>query len=68
MDQFIFFNFSAVINNRVYRIVLQPGSPWEDVDEAIEQFKSGFQKLKEEAKKKEEEAATVSNNQNDKTN
>lgn len=68
MDQFVLFNFSTVINSRVYRVVVQPGSPWEDIEEAIEQFKVGFKDLKEEAKKKEEEAAGNGSQQNDKTN
>lgn len=68
MDQFALFNFAVRINNRMYRMVVEPGSPWEDLDEALVQFTSGFKTLKEEAKKKEEEAAANGDQKNDPTN
>lgn len=59
MDQFVLFNFSVQKNDRVYRVVLQPGSPWEDVHAVLDEFKEHFKTLEEEAKKKEAESAQV---------
>ena len=53
MNQAVMFHFATVKNERVYQIVLQPGSPWEDIEAVLHEFKNEFALLKEQAQKEE---------------
>lgn len=60
MDQQLTFEFVIQKNNRVYRLLLQPQTPWEDLDQVLVEFKQEFDLLRQEAvdreAKKEQEA------------
>lgn len=53
MNQFALFHFTIEKNNKVYQFIVQPGSPWEDIEEALKEFQENMLALKEEAKKNE---------------
>lgn len=61
MQQHLVLHFSIVKNERVYQLMLQPGSPYEELKEVLEQFKADFDELQRQAKEKEEQAAQESN-------
>jgi hypothetical protein len=59
MNQFALLHFTITKNDRLFQVVLQPGTPWPDLEEALEEFKAEFLKAKKEqedlAAKKQEE-------------
>jgi hypothetical protein len=55
MQQAVCFHFGITKNERVYQIIVQPGSPWEDIQEVINEFKSEFTSLEQQALKAEQE-------------
>lgn len=55
MNQYVTFNFATVKNERVYQMVIQPGSPWEDIEVVLHEFQNEFALLKEQALKQEAE-------------
>ena len=63
MDSFALFHFAIKKNDRVYQVVLQPGAPWDEINQVMDDFKAEFAALKlkadEEAAKKPEESAVV---------
>jgi hypothetical protein len=65
MNQFALFHFTIEKNNKVYQFIVQPGSPWEDIEEALKEFQENMLTLKEEAKKN-EAASLVANSDTEK--
>ncbi len=66
MNQAALFHFAIQKNDRVFQFIIQPGSPWEEVEQALEQFKKEFQDLRvqveaEALKKDMDEAAANAN-------
>lgn len=57
MQQHLVLHFSIVKNERVYQLLLQPGSPYEELQEVLEQFKVDFHDLQQQAIEKQKEAA-----------
>lgn len=53
IDQAVLFHFAYRKNERVYQIILQPGAPWTEIAEVLEDFKVEFQKLEQQAKEAE---------------
>lgn len=45
MDQYVVFHFNIKKNDRNYQVIIQPGSPFEEVQEVLEQFKADFKEL-----------------------
>jgi hypothetical protein len=56
MKQFILFNYIVEVNGRMARLVLEPGTPWDDAFQAIDTFKEEITKLREEAERREQES------------
>ena len=60
MNQAALFHFAIQKNDRLYQLIVQPGSPWEELEAALEAFKKEFQDLRvqveAEALKKDQEA------------
>lgn len=54
MNESVTFEFSIVKNDRLYRFLLQPGSPWEEMDEVLNEFKEKLDLKRQEAVKAEE--------------
>lgn len=46
MNQAITFNFAIQKNERVYQLVVLPGSPWEEIDEVLLEFQKEMLALK----------------------
>jgi hypothetical protein len=62
MNQAVFFHFAIQKQERIYQFIVQPGSPWEEVESVLEDFKKDFNELREklaaeEAAKKESQPA-----------
>lgn len=55
MNQYALFHFSITKNDRLFQFILQPGTPWEDLELALADFKEQFAQLRQEAEKKEQE-------------
>ena len=55
MNQYVLFNFAVQKNDRLYQFQCLPGSPWEELEEVIQEFKDHVAKLKAEAIKAEAE-------------
>jgi hypothetical protein len=55
MDQFVLFHFAIKKNERFYQFSVQPGTPWEDVESALDEIKANIITLKEETIKQEAE-------------
>lgn len=51
MDQFVLLHFAVRKNERLYLFQVQPNSPWEEVYEALDEFKKEFSVLQEQAVK-----------------
>lgn len=51
MNQFVLFHFAITKNDRIYKFSVQPGAPWEDIEEVFKEFEREFLVLKEEAQK-----------------
>ncbi len=57
MDSYVLFHFAVARDfevdgqksKRVYQFAVQPGSPWEEIESAFEEFKAEFSKLKDES-------------------
>lgn len=56
MKQFILFNYMVEVNGRMARLVLEPGTPWDDAFQAMDMFKEEMAKVKSEIEKKEHES------------
>jgi hypothetical protein len=52
MKQFILFNYMVEVNGRMARLVLEPGTPWDDAFQALDTFKEEIEKVREEVEKK----------------
>jgi len=48
MDKFVLFNFTIALNDRIFKLSLQPGTPWEDVQVVLDQFKQDFSDMQKE--------------------
>lgn len=59
MNQFALFHFTIEKNNKLYQFVVQPGSSWEDIESALDEFKTNMQDLKAEAQKQEQATGEV---------
>jgi hypothetical protein len=62
MNQAALFHFAVQKNERLYQFIVQPGAPWEELDEALDQLKKEFHELRaqveaEALKKDQDEAA-----------
>lgn len=57
MDKFALYHFAINKNDRVFKLSLQPGSPWEDLFAVLEEFKADFQKMKLEEEEKAQQAS-----------
>jgi hypothetical protein len=55
MNQFALINYTLEKNERIIRLVFQPGTPWQDALEALDEFKTEILILKEEAERAEAE-------------
>lgn len=55
MNQFALLHFAITHNERVYQILIQPQTPWTDLEEALEIFKKEFVQAKIVAQKADEE-------------
>jgi hypothetical protein len=55
MKQFILFNYMIELNGRIARLVLEPGTPWEEAFQAIDTIKEEMIILKAEAEKKQQD-------------
>lgn len=55
MDQFVLFNYVTKINDRVVRIVCEPGTPWEDVYKGVDEIIQAMKVVQQEIEKKEKE-------------
>lgn len=61
MNQYIQFHFAIAKNERLYQLIISPGSPWEEVAEVLIEFQEALKKLKvenDERLKAEAEKAT----------
>lgn len=57
MNQYMLYHFTINKNDRVFQLIIQPGTPWEDLEEVMAEFTSQFLQIKAEAKAKEEAQA-----------
>ena len=58
MDQYLFLNFAIAKNNKSFQLLIQPGCPFEEVQEVLSQYKADFEQLqKDQLAKAEEEKA-----------
>ncbi len=55
------FEFEGTKQQRVYQFELQPGSPWEEIEGVLGEFKEEFLKLRDQAKEKEEADKAAAN-------
>lgn len=55
LNQYALFHFSITKNDRVFQFIVQPGTPWDDLDLALADFKEHFVQLRQETEKKEQE-------------
>ncbi len=46
MNQAVTFNFAIQKNERVYQLIVLPGSPWEEIDEVLLEFQKEILDLK----------------------
>jgi hypothetical protein len=46
MDSFAFFNFVIKKNDKLFQFSVQPGTPWEEAQSALDDFKSELENLK----------------------
>lgn len=46
MDSFAFFNFVIKKNDKAFQFSVQPGCPWNEAQEALDEFKSELEKLR----------------------
>jgi hypothetical protein len=56
MDSFALYHFSVTRNNRICQMLVQPGTPWEEVDAFLEEFKAGFAQQRADAEERERKA------------
>ena len=42
-------------NGRMCRMVFEPGTPWDDVESVLDDFRAGFLKIRKEAEEREAE-------------
>lgn len=57
MNQFALFHFTIDKNNRLFQFVIQPGTPWEDIEEVLKEFQEKLLDLKAEAQKQQPETS-----------
>jgi hypothetical protein len=55
LKQEVIFNFSTDREGRQYNIFVRPNSPWTEVDDVLNEFKSEFAAMQEQALKVEQE-------------
>jgi len=55
MDKFALYHFAIKKNERIFKLDLQPGTPWTELFEVLEEFKAEFEKMKAEEEIKAEE-------------
>ena len=55
IKQEVIFHFSTERENRQYNIFVRPNSPWTEVDDVLNEFKSEFAAMQEQALKAEQE-------------
>ena len=55
MNQYVLFHFTVTKNDRLYQFAVQPGTPWADVEEVLDEMKASIITLKEDAIKQEAE-------------
>jgi len=48
MNQYALLHFAITKNDRLFQILIQPGTPWEDLDEVLREFHVEFGKIKQE--------------------
>ena len=53
MNQHLVIHFSVVKNERVYQLMLQPGSPYEEAVEALKEIQQGILDLQKQAQERE---------------
>ena len=63
VNQHLVIHFSIVKNDRVYQLMVQPGSPYEEAQEVLKEFQEGLLELQKQAQEKEKEAAAVAESQ-----
>lgn len=56
MDSFALYHFSITRNNRICQMLVQPGTPWEEVEAFLEEFRTGFAQQRLEAEERERKA------------
>ena len=59
MEQFILYNYAVKVNDRMVRIVAEPGTSWEDLFEGIEKLLDEIHVVKEEVEKRERELKEI---------
>lgn len=52
MDSFALFNFVIKNNDKIFQFSVQPGCPWQEAQDALEQFKKELENLRLEQEKK----------------
>lgn len=60
MKRFALLNYMLEVNGRMVRLVLEPGTPWDDAFEAIERFKIELPMLREEVMEAEDKRKSES--------
>lgn len=55
MNQFVLFHFAKTIEDKYFQFSMQPQSTWEQIDQALVEFREAMVKLKEEKIKEEED-------------
>jgi len=48
MNQYALLHFAISKNDRLFQILIQPGTPWEDLEEVLREFHTEFGKIKQE--------------------
>lgn len=53
MDQQVLFHFMVKKNDRFFQFIVPPGTQWDEIQSALDEFKSGMVLLEQDAKAKE---------------
>ena len=56
MDSFAMYHFILQRNNRMCQILIQPATPWDEVEAFLDEFKAGFAQQRLEAEEREKKA------------
>lgn len=54
MNQFALFHFTITKNDRLFQVLIQPGTPWEDLESVLDEFKEKFSEIKKDQLEKAE--------------